>query len=311
MFRTAGKLTLAVVLVFGSMGVGALFSYRATPGGDDTTLADYQQAQSSATPAATSVATATETIPPYTPLASLTPSQTLKPPPTFEPPTTTPTASVIPSLTLAPTTEISVSIPGLKGAETPTPTTTPGCEPREDWQLTYTVQRDDALASIADKYGTWVNELAEANCITDKNLITVGQVLRVPGENHPYEPEVECLPWQVLTPIDGAVTIEANGTLTFNWLGPLAPINLIRVHLPDGSVYEQMVELRQNDTFNLNENLPLEGTYTWYVYPLGRDFMQIDCIEGGPWTFYKPASDEPTPTAGANTTTNTTMGGVQ
>jgi LysM repeat protein len=296
MGRTAGKLTLAIALVVGSVFVGALFSYQEAR--KDTTQAESQATTATATPAV--MVTPTETIPPYTPLPTLTPSQTLLPPPTFEPPTATPTATTIPTQTPTATTDVSVSIPGLHGAETPTPSTTPGCEPRQDWKLTYTVQFDDTLSAIADKYGTWVEELVEGNCIKDKNLIVVGQVLRVPGETQPYQPEVECVPWQVLTPIDGAVTVPADGSITFNWLGPAAPINLIRIYRPDGTTHEIVIELRQNETVNLNEFLSLEGTYTWYVYPLGRDFQQIECLEGGPWTFYKPESSTPTPTVDAS-----------
>ncbi len=94
--------------------------------------------------------TATETIPPYTPLPSLTPSQTLRPPPTFEPPTATRPATLTPTVTLTSTVDLSVSIPGLRGAETPTPTSTAGCELRKDWKLRYTVVAFDALAKIAD-----------------------------------------------------------------------------------------------------------------------------------------------------------------
>ena len=291
MLRTTGKLTAILVLIVGSMLIGALFSYRGPSGDNDISEAQVQQ--SSAT--ATLGVTPTETIPPYTPLPSLTPSQTLKPPPTFEPPTATPTPSPVPSQTPTSTTDVNVSIPGLHGAETPTPSTTPGCKPREDWKLTYTVQFDDTLSAIADKYGTWVDELVDANCIKDKNLIVIGQVLRVPGETQPYQPEVACVPWEVLTPFNGTVSVPAEGSVTFNWRGPAAPINLIRIYRPDGTVYERVIELRQNESINVQENLPLEGTYTWYVFPLGSDFRQIDCLEGGPWTFYKPVSP-PTPT---------------
>ncbi|MCD4687248.1 MAG: LysM peptidoglycan-binding domain-containing protein [Anaerolineae bacterium] len=286
MLRTAGKLTLAMVLVIGSIGVGALFSLSSPPDIDDSTLA--QNAESSATP--TLMLTATETIPPYTPLPSLTPSQTLKPPPTFEPPTPTPTASPIPSLTPTLTTNVSVSIPGLQGAESPTPTSTPGCEPRADWPLTYTVQFEDTLSGIAAQYGTWVDDLAAGNCITDKNLIVIGQVLHVPGDAHPAQPEYDCVAWEALTPFDGSSTVSTTGSLTFNWRGPQAPKYLIRIYLPDGTQYEQLVELRQNDTIDIATNLPLEGFYHWYVYPLDDNFMQISCIEGGPWIFYKAES---------------------
>jgi LysM repeat protein len=288
MGRTAGKFTLIMIMVIGSIFVGTMFSYRNAPE-DDTSQADFQVAT------VTPLATATETIPPNTPLPTLTPSQTL-----LEPPTATPTASPIPSQTPTATISVEVAIPGLNGAETPTPSTTPGCEPRKDWKLTYTVQFDDTLSAVADKYGTWVEDLVQGNCIKDKNLIVVGQVLRVPGDVQPHSPEVACVPWQVLTPINGAVTVPADGNITFNWIGPAAPINLIRIWRPDGSKYEVVIELRQNESVDLNDYLSEAGTYTWYVYPLGRDFQQIQCLEGGPWTFTKPESSTPTPTVVAS-----------
>jgi len=239
--------------------------------------------------------TLTATIPPTTPLPTLTPSQTLKPPPTFEPPTATLSPSLTPSTT--PTTQINIdiSIPGLRGAESPTPSTTPGCEPREDWGLTYTVQPNDALARIAEQYGTYVSTLAEGNCLSDANVIQVGQVLRVPGDAPPVQGEYECAPFQLFTPANGTLAIEGEGDLTFNWRGPRAPRNLIRIHRPDGSVYERVIELRQNETIDLYEHLWQAGAYTWYVYPLDSNFVQ-QCLEGGPWTFTKSDSPTATPT---------------
>lgn len=243
---------------------------------------------------ATATATVTETIPPYTPLASLTPSPTLRPPPTFEPPTATLPPIQPPTATLPPTLSVDVSIPGLRGAETPTPSTTPGCTPRKDWKLTYQVQRDDALARIADRYNTSVQELVAANCLTDANVIVIGQQLRVPGAEHPAQPLVECVPWEVLTPVDGSMAVSGEGQLTFNWRGPRAPRNLIRVIKPDGAIYERVIELRQNESIDLTD-LPLAGQYTWYVFPLDWNFVQVSCKEGGPWRFSKEAKP-PTPT---------------
>lgn len=239
------------------------------------------------------VATATETIPPYTPLPSLTPSPTLRPPPTFEPATPTLPPTAEPSQTPAPTLNLSVSIPGLNGAETPTPTTTPGCEPRKDWKLRYTVKFGDALARIAEFYSTTVSDLVVGNCLTDANVITEGQELHVPGEVQPVA-VVECPAWEVMTPMDNTVAIPGEGQMTFNWRGPRGIRNLIRVVKPDGGWYEKVVELRQNETIDLTD-IPLGGTYTWYVYPLDENFVQIPCKEGGPWTFYKEAQP-PTPT---------------
>jgi LysM repeat protein len=239
---------------------------------------------------------ATETIPPYTPLPSLTPSQTLRPPPTFEPSTATSAPSLTPTITPTSTVDLSISIPGLRGAETPTPTSTAGCEPRKDWKLRYTVVRDDALAKIAERYNTTVDELAAGNCLTDINLIRMGQELRVPGDVQPLQPQYECIAWEVLTPINGTLAIVGDGNLTFNWHGPRAPHNLIRIIRPDTSKIEFVTDLRQNETITLIDNLPAAGTYTWYVYPLDENYVQIPCHEGGPWTFTKAVSPTMTPT---------------
>ncbi|MCB9455162.1 MAG: LysM peptidoglycan-binding domain-containing protein [Anaerolineaceae bacterium] len=259
-----------------------------------------QQAETmTATPTeAGATSTPSETIPPYTPLATLTPSRTLLPPPTFEPPTNTVEPSLTPSTTPTPTSEIFVSIPGLRGAESPTPSSTPGCEPRKDWKLTYQVQPNDALARIAERYNTTVNELVEGNCLTDANVIYINQELRVPGDTQPQEPEVECVAWEPLTPANGTFAVETTGTLTFNWRGPLAPRNLIRVIKPNGEIVEFVIEYRQNETVtNIVETFPEEGTYTWYVYPLNQYFQQVSCLEGGPWTFTKQLSPTITPTS--------------
>lgn len=279
------KRTLSLLVVLGVMGLTACNLQQNLPN-----RAESIQLQAVT---ATLVVTATETIPPYTPLPSLTPSVTLRPPPTFEPPTQTPPPTVVPTATAIPTLALNVSIPGLRGAETPTPSTTPGCEPRKDWKLRYTVQRDDALARIAERYGTYVDELVAANCLTDANVIVIGQELRVPGDAQPVE-QIECTPWEVLTPIDNALDISGEGSITLNWRGPRSPRNLIRIVRPNGSIYERVIELRQNESIDLAD-IPEGGNYVWYVYPLDWNFVQIPCKEGGPWRFTK-ATKPPTAT---------------
>lgn len=234
----------------------------------------------------------TETFPPSTPLPTLTPSKTLRPPPTFEPPTLTPVPSATPSTTPSPTIQVGSDLEGIHGLETPTPSTTPGCKVRTEWVITYEVQPLDALERIAQQFGTTSWELAAGNCLNDANVIVVGQTLRVPGNPTP-DGYIECVPWEVLTPIDHAFNIDGMGQLTFNWRGPNAPRNLIRVHDSDGEIaLERVVDLRQNETINLPLDLPEEGIYTWYVYPLGMDFLQINCHEGGPWTFHIVLEDD-------------------
>ena len=215
---------------------------------------------------------------------------TLLPPPTFEPATPTPTPSPEPIATEVPTLDLDVENLDINGLSSPTPEgeEVAICEPREDWGLTYQVQAFDTLSSIADLYSTNIFVLADGNCLDDPDVISIGQVLRVPGDAPPAQPEYECVPWEVLTPINNAFDIDGAGQLTFVWRGPRAPRNLVRVFDAAGNnVLEVNVDLAQNATINLMQDLPNEGVYTWYVYPLDWDFTQIDCVEGGPWIFHK------------------------
>lgn len=231
-----------------------------------------------------------ETFPPTTLLPSLTPSNTLRPPPTLEPPTLTLFPSDTPTLTPTTPLLIAVTVPGIQGLATATLEVTETCEPREDWALIYTVQRGDALTTIAQNYGTYVSNLASANCLTDPDTIYEGQKIRVPGAAHPVKPAVECVAWELLTPIDYAYNVDGNGQLTFSWIGPRAPRNLIRVYRASDTtniLWEETIDLRQNHTINLAQTIPEGGEFIWYVYPLDLGFKQVDCLEGGPWHFHK------------------------
>jgi LysM repeat protein len=161
--------------------------------------------------------------------------------------------------------------------------------------LTYEVQAGDALARIAERYGTFASDLAAGNCLEDPDVIVAGQTLRVPGAAHPQQPRYECIPYELLTPIDGTLAIDGSGPLTFNWIGPRTPRNLIRITRPDWPdwKFEVVIELRQNETIQL-EDIPAAGTYEWRVYPLDENFVQT-CPEGGPWRFTKAQKPTNTP----------------
>lgn len=229
-----------------------------------------------------------DNIPPSTPLASVTPRATLRPPPTFEPPTLTPPPTLSPTPTEFPTLMVDVDTSQIRGLETDVPTEE-ACEPRRDWQLTYEVQAFDTLEAIANKYGTNPWALAEANCIVDMNVISIGQRLRVPGDAHPSVPQYVCDPWEVLTPMDWAYNVDGMGQVTFNWRGPRAERYLVRVFDANGTVvFERTQDRAHNMTVNLALDFPsADGQYTWYVYPLDLNFLQIPCTEGGPWHFHK------------------------
>lgn len=228
-----------------------------------------------------------------TPIATFTPSKTLLPPPTLEPPTPTPLPTEPPTLTPTFTPFPLNVVPGLRGAESPTPVSTLGCVKRKDWKLTHEVKPLESLTSIAALYGTNVDELALGNCITNKNVIAVGQTLKVPGSSAP-ETRWTCIPIQNLTPQNGTQAIAGSGALTFNWYGPRTPKNLIRIFAPDGAKIEYVVELRQDYQIDLYTALKPGGTYTWYVYPLDEYYRGV-CSEGGPWTFSKQVAPTVTP----------------
>jgi len=93
-----------------------------------------------------------------------------------------PTASTIQTL---PPLGVTLAAPSATGQPpftvTPDWTATPvNCAVRADWP-TYTVASGDTLSSIARQFNTTTNPLVVANCLTDPNLLSVGQVLRVPS----------------------------------------------------------------------------------------------------------------------------------
>lgn len=251
------------------------------------------------TPTETPTLTVSPTLPPSSPLPTLTASQTLKPPPTFEPSTSTPRPTLTPIPTATSGRLAAATFPpGLRGIESEfndgVEVDSETCEKRDDWELRYTVQPGDALSKIATLYGTLATDLAVANCLDDVDTIVSGQVLRVPGDTQPDEPYV-CDEWEVLTPFDGAYTIDGDDTISFVWRGPVSDRYLVRVIQPSGQIWEKLIDKQQNLVVILPDELREAGNHQWYVYPLGLDFLQIPCKEGGPWYFHKTASTIPAP----------------
>jgi LysM repeat protein len=89
-----------------------------------------------------------------------------------------------------PTPFILVTPPVIIVTATPTPRlatnpppviTQPICTPNTAWQI-YFVRQGDTLANIAARSGTTVAALVQANCLTNPDVIFVGQALRVPRQ---------------------------------------------------------------------------------------------------------------------------------
>lgn len=103
------------------------------------------------------------------------------------PPTVTPGG---PTVTPVPPTAVPPTVP-------PPPTTTPG------GQTTYVVRSGDTLGRIAQRFGTTVFAIAQANNIVNPNLIFPGQVLTipVPGGGTPSTPIPPTQPGPTVTPV--------------------------------------------------------------------------------------------------------------
>lgn len=260
-----------------------------------------------------STATVTETLLPATPLSTRTPTSTLRPAPTLEAPTNTPPPSPSPTVTATQGVFVDVTVEGIRGFPSPTTTPDEACIKNPDWKLEYTVQTNDTLTSIAQTFNTNIYELAQGNCLDDPNNIVTGQRLRVPGDALP-QPSICDEGWDVVTPLNFAWGVENSGQIVFNWRGPRADRNLVRIYPPgffdadnidtdndddeendddDVDMLEDTVDLRQNQTWDLSD-MPAGGEYQWQVFPLNLNFQQI-CPESPMWTFHK---DElpPTPT---------------
>lgn len=111
----------------------------------------------------------------------------------------TATKALRPTFTVAPelrTTTVAVAAPTSSGSSSvaqPAATATP--EP-----ATYTIQTGDTMFSIASKFGLTVDELAKANNISNPNLVSVGQVLTIPGRSAAPAPAPTSAPASAAAP---------------------------------------------------------------------------------------------------------------
>ncbi|GAB4520693.1 MAG: hypothetical protein OHK0046_31260 [Anaerolineae bacterium] len=114
--------------------------------------------------------------------------QTLDPTSQAAVPTATPTATSTPTSTPTATSTVVISVP------TATPTATTSCVIRTDW-VAYTVVAGDTLSRLAQRTGSTTGTLVQGNCLANANVISAGQVLRLPRL-----PDVTAVPTSTFTP---------------------------------------------------------------------------------------------------------------
>ncbi len=118
------------------------------------------------------------------------------------------------------------------------PTIAPTCTPRADWPL-YKVVTGDTLGRIAVRAGSSTVELIQANCLTNANLISVGQSLHVPRQPTPPTTIPPTLTPTIVSQQIGSISVSPyivadagnfalNGgtTITISWVG--GPADAIR-----------------------------------------------------------------------------------
>ncbi len=125
-------------------------------------------------------------------IATSTPPPTATPAPTNTPPSRTPTYTSTPTPSQTPTV-------------TSTPSTT-ACVPfqPQGWEA-YTVQAGDTLSALAAIRGITLDELMDANCLTNPRLIFAGQRLYLPPGPPPPRPPAQpttAAPAQPTAPIE-------------------------------------------------------------------------------------------------------------
>ena len=187
-----------------------------------------------------------------------------------------------------PATPFSSQTPAPLDTETPTsaPTSTPtaippttiiipptSCIPRNDLP-TYTVVVGDTLANIARRTNSTATQLAGINCLANPNVITVGQVLRVPTV--------------ILPPTNTPSNVQLVGAVT---VAPVLRVEGdINVLVPDG-----VVTLTWNVT-GLTNVPSSTARMQFYVTPSGTGSTpvligtDINLVDGGAITWRVPNS---------------------
>jgi LysM repeat protein len=140
----------------------------------------------------------------------------------------------------------------------PTSVNSTACVPNTTWAFTYAVVRGDTLSNIARRANVTLNQLAQANCLQNVNIINVGQVLRVPNNLSavvvPLTPTFTAVlttnGQRIVSFTSNILTVDANSNapLTLSWEAV-------------GGAYVALDWKDRNGVQTMIRNLPLRGTF--------------------------------------------------
>jgi LysM repeat protein len=100
---------------------------------------------------------------------------TTPPTPTARPVQPTPT-----NFSGAPTLFASITpLPGLGGGVSPTQAPSSTCPPPPNW-IQYTVEAGDSITALANATSTSIQDIVNANCLSDPDTLFTGQVIYLP-----------------------------------------------------------------------------------------------------------------------------------
>jgi LysM repeat protein len=154
-----------------------------------------------------------------------------------------------------------------------------GCQVRETWSRYY-VTRGDTVGLIAQRTGTTVNEIVQASCLTNPNLIEVGQELRVP-QDPTLAPRLN-----IVLPGSGRTVDPAQGVF----------VSGVGRNLPDGSIMVRALDASNNI---LAQQIITVGATTqgdWANWQASL-FVQVQQGTAGTIFAYSPATGNPVVTA--------------
>lgn len=137
------------------------------------------------------------------------------------------------------------------------------CTPRTDWTL-YTVVAGDTLGTIAERVGSTTAALAQANCLTNLDLVSVGQPLRVPVLPAPPNPQPVSRSLTINPTYDdngGWLIVAPGSTVTITWAGLPASVSKVDFYIipPGTGTFDARTSM------GIDTNLADGASVTWAI----------------------------------------------
>gem|GEM_PF-798225 len=161
------------------------------------------------------------------------------------------------------------------------------CTPRTDWPV-YTVQAGDTVGTIAQRTGTTAAQLATANCLSNPNLIAVGQQMRVPRQPSPVVvPTTSTNPGPVVIGSQAGSGVQTDGynywvptgtTIVIAWpdAARLGATQVEFLFKPDAATAPQSLGIDYDLAYDASVAWVVPSTARGQVYAVGRGSRTVE-----------------------------------